>query len=544
MKKVLVSSMLLAASASVNAQNVGINATGAAPVTSAALDVDIANKGILIPRVSLTTTAAFAPLTGTATVSLLVYNSATAGIAPNNVTPGYYYWNGTAWVRLVSSGTSWELLGNAGTVSGTNFLGTTDNVALDFRTNNTLRQRIFSTGETSFNSPTFISGDVLASYAAGANDAISGYATGSGTGGSFQNTGTGDALSVRISGTTAGAAGIRISNLGAGPVRGLEVLNTSGTTGTNISSTHSSTTTGRAGSFHNSSVTNTDVALVTQNSGEGRVINAQNVLTTSVSTVGFFLQASTGTTLPAFVNAASVWGQSAGVRSGVFVSSSTNAATAALLGTTSTTGNFNGVGVFGSFSPSATNGYGVIGQGNFFGVFANGNTGASGTKSFHIDHPLDPENKYLNHYSMESPEVLNMYRGNVVADTAGVAAVQLPAYFAAINRNISYVLTPIGGSASVYVLTEVDPSGVFTIAGANAGQKISWYVYAERNDAYLRTHPESRQVETIKDSDDKGFYLSPEAFGMPAEKGVFERFKVRPEEMKPVQMETPGALEK
>lgn len=82
-------------------QNVAINTTGAAAVTSAALDVDIANKGILIPRVALTGTATFAPVTGTATTSLMVYNTATAGSSPTNVTPGYYYWNGSSWERFV-----------------------------------------------------------------------------------------------------------------------------------------------------------------------------------------------------------------------------------------------------------------------------------------------------------------------------------------------------------------------------------------------------------------------------------------------------------
>jgi len=84
-------------------QNVGINATGAAPVSSAALDVDMTNKGILIPRVALTSTNVFAPVTGTATESLMVYNTNTAGSFPNNVIPGYYYWNGTSWQRIDAS---------------------------------------------------------------------------------------------------------------------------------------------------------------------------------------------------------------------------------------------------------------------------------------------------------------------------------------------------------------------------------------------------------------------------------------------------------
>jgi hypothetical protein len=93
-----------------HAQNVGINATGAAPVSSAALDVDIANKGILIPRVALTSLTTFAPVTGTPTVSLLIYNTAVGGVYPNNFDEGYYYWDGSRWLRFVTqTNVGWQL---------------------------------------------------------------------------------------------------------------------------------------------------------------------------------------------------------------------------------------------------------------------------------------------------------------------------------------------------------------------------------------------------------------------------------------------------
>src|SRR5690606_20584511 len=78
---------------------------------------------------------------------MVVYNTATAGIAPNAVTPGYYYNDGSGWVRLaadVTPSNDWKLGGNAGTVAGTNFLGTTDDVALRFRTFNGDRFEISS----------------------------------------------------------------------------------------------------------------------------------------------------------------------------------------------------------------------------------------------------------------------------------------------------------------------------------------------------------------------------------------------------------------
>ncbi|MFN7014604.1 MAG: hypothetical protein ACK4ON_10090, partial [Bacteroidia bacterium] len=139
------------------AQNVGINATGAAPNASAGLDVDFTNRGVLIPRVALTATNAAGPIATPAT-SLLVYNTATAGTAPNNVTPGFYYWNGTNWVRLLNNtgnnGVGWLTTGNAGTAIASNFLGTTDNVDLAIRTNNAERMRILNTGLVGINTTT------------------------------------------------------------------------------------------------------------------------------------------------------------------------------------------------------------------------------------------------------------------------------------------------------------------------------------------------------------------------------------------------------
>jgi hypothetical protein len=72
------------------------------PNASAKLDVSATDRGFLPPRVTLTAANAFAPITGTssAAAGLLVYNTATAGSAPNNVIPGYYYWNGSIWIQI------------------------------------------------------------------------------------------------------------------------------------------------------------------------------------------------------------------------------------------------------------------------------------------------------------------------------------------------------------------------------------------------------------------------------------------------------------
>ncbi|MEO8591207.1 MAG: hypothetical protein ABI432_17645 [Flavobacteriales bacterium] len=123
--RTLILTSLLALPFAIRAQNVAINATGAAPAASAILDVTSATTGVLIPRMGLSATNVAAPVVAPAT-SLLVYNTATAGVAPTNVTPGYYYWGGAAWVRISGSTDAWQTTGNAGTTPAANFIGTTD----------------------------------------------------------------------------------------------------------------------------------------------------------------------------------------------------------------------------------------------------------------------------------------------------------------------------------------------------------------------------------------------------------------------------------
>ncbi len=105
MKKVTKVFMIIVAVAmstvyTANAQ-VSINSDGSAPDDSAMLDVESTDKGMLIPRVALTGTSDVATISSPA-VSLMVYNTATAG----DVTPGFYYWNGSAWTNLFNQGGS------------------------------------------------------------------------------------------------------------------------------------------------------------------------------------------------------------------------------------------------------------------------------------------------------------------------------------------------------------------------------------------------------------------------------------------------------
>lgn len=90
------------------------------PDASAKLDVSATNKGFLPPRIALTATNAASPVTSPAT-GLLVYNTATTNNASNNVAPGYYFWNGSAWVAILGNITTSSISGNGTTTTLTNF---------------------------------------------------------------------------------------------------------------------------------------------------------------------------------------------------------------------------------------------------------------------------------------------------------------------------------------------------------------------------------------------------------------------------------------
>jgi hypothetical protein len=146
---------------------------------------------------------------------------------------------------------------------------------------------------------------------------------------------------------------------------------------------------------------------------------------------------------------------------------------------------------------------------------------ATGTKAFQIDHPLDPANKFLNHYSAEGPEPLNVYRGNVTLDQKGEAWVTLPAYFESINKDFAYQLTAVGGPGpGLYVASEVKGNR-FQIAGGGPGLKVSWCVTGVRNDLWIRVN--GAPVEQDKPAAEKGRYLAPVEYGQPWETGAYFR---------------------
>jgi hypothetical protein len=132
--------------------------------------------------------------------------------------------------------------------------------------------------------------------------------------------------------------------------------------------------------------------------------------------------------------------------------------------------------------------------GDFYGdvVFHNnvtvyGNI-SKGGGSFKIDHPLDPEHKYLYHSFVESPDMKNIYDGIVTLDAHGTAVVELPAWFEALNQDFRYQLTAVGGPAPNLHIAKKIQGNRFKIAGGSSGLEVSWLVTGIRHDAYANAH--------------------------------------------------------
>ncbi len=224
----------------------------------------------------------------------------------------------------------------------------------------------------------------------------------------------------------------------------------------------------------------------------------------------------------------------------------------------------SGIGVYGSSSSTiGVFGYGVYGssitgngvyglstsgpgvQGNSTsdaGVFGFSSTGYAGYflgkvrvtgvlekpgGGFKIDHPLDPENKYLIHSFVESPDMKNLYDGTVTTDAKGEAEVTLPEWFAALNRDFRYQLTVIGVFAQAIIAEKIKDNR-FKIKTSLPNVEVSWQVTGTRQDAWANQN--RLPFEEAKPAVERGFYQNPTAFGQLEERSL--EWAHRPEQMK------------
>ena len=197
-----------------------------------------------------------------------------------------------------------------------------------------------------------------------------------------------------------------------------------------------------------------------------------------------------------------------------------------------------GIGVAGWVNAPTGTGYGVLGiatsataWAGFFdghchttGDLSCNGTLSKGSGTFKIDHPLDPGNKYLYHSLVESPDMMNVYNGNVAVDEKGEAWVALPEWFEALNRDFRYQLTCIGAFAPVHVATEISGNR-FKIAGGKPGMKVSWQVTGIRKDPFANANRVVAEVD--KAPNDRGYYLHAEAYGLPKDKSLAHRRSAR-----------------
>jgi hypothetical protein len=129
----------------------------------------------------------------------------------------------------------------------------------------------------------------------------------------------------------------------------------------------------------------------------------------------------------------------------------------------------------------------------------------------------------------------NVYDGLVVLDNKGEAEIELPDWFSALNKDFRYQLTAIGAPGpNLYIAKEISDtkeyssgsgdknnkgsSSHFKIAGGTSCMKVSWQVTGIRKDPWANAN--RIQVEEDKPAKEQGYYIYPELYGQPEEKGI------------------------
>jgi hypothetical protein len=249
-------------------------------------------------------------------------------------------------------------------------------------------------------------------------------------------------------------------------------------------------------------------------SGSGVGLRAENTGTAGLATALEAIGGSSGGTTSVF--------QANGTGSSWAIDASSAGPTGRALNARLTNNSATGAAVYAQVSASgarAVQGVNLAGglAGDFTGNVSVSGTLSKGGGSFRIDHPLDPENKYLLHSFVESPDMMNIYNGNIVTGKDGLATVELPEWFDTLNRDFRYQLTVIGQFAQAIVSRKVEGNR-FEIRTSLPQVEVSWQLTGIRQDAWAEKH--RIPVELDKSPQERGKFLHPEAFGQPAGKRI------------------------
>jgi len=452
------------------AQGVSFNTTGAVANSSAILDASSTSQGMLVPRMTNAQRNAIV----TPAVGLLIYQT--------DGTPGFYFFSGSSWQSTSNNGTVTTINTTAPLTGGP--ISTTGTIGL-------------------------------------ANSGVTAGTYGSGT---------------SVPSITVDALG-RVTNLTTANV----VPSLTGTT--NYMPVFTSST-----ALGNSNVYQNGTRLIVNN---GTVTHGLVAIKATVDSIALYLNESasptvygterveyTGITDANRVGILSTTIRSIADQNGTGIEGAGNAIGVQGLGEASTASQVEGtegdsygsgtysVGVAGygsNYIVAPTNCYGVYGFASGgttnYAVYSDGAMRVNGVLSkasgtFEIDHPLDPANKYLYHSFVESPDMMNVYNGNITTDATGTAIVVMPDYFKALNKDFRYQLTTIGQAAQVFISEEI-AGNQFEIKSDKPFVKVSWQVTGIRQDAWANAHRVVPVVE--KSSAEKGKYLHPKEAGKPEE---------------------------
>ncbi|MBS1771489.1 MAG: hypothetical protein JST82_01425 [Bacteroidetes bacterium] len=329
-----------------------------------------------------------------------------------------------------------------------------------------------------------------------------------------ENTGTGGTANYGVYGTASAASGIGVAGVvsGATAIAGKFDGGTAGGYGIIVNNGMSGFGTTAPGAWvhiKNSKDANATVGAITF--GHTALLAQTSSTTTSTLARGIVGAAgnSSSENHGLFGYAANPGGSSYNVAGFFYTAGSTSTGNSYGLYSTATNGAVN----YGIYAGASGTGY----AGYFAGNVTVTGTLAKGGGTFKIDHPLDPENKYLYHSFVESPDMMNIYNGNIVTDAAGNATVTLPSYFEALNQDFRYQLTVMGSFAQAIIAEEVS-GNQFKIKTDKPNVKVSWQVTGVRHDKFANAH---RVVpETEKEPEMKGHYLHAAEWGMPESKSA------------------------